>query len=109
MGSINGGYYFNVMYLTFSGKKKLRSEIGLQSTRKIEDIKIEGPIPVCEKIFKNLNRCNYVPPEDLPKAGPLVNWAFHKKEVYADPTVNTIYQQEWVPKMQPYLVQLVES
>lgn len=35
MGSINGGYYFNVMYMTFDHDKKLKN------------IKIEGPIPVC--------------------------------------------------------------
>lgn len=39
MGNINGGFYFNVMYLTFNRDKVLL------------DAKIEGPIPVCEKIF----------------------------------------------------------
>lgn len=38
MGNINGGFYFNVMYLTFNNKKVI-------------DSKIEGPIPVCEKVF----------------------------------------------------------
>lgn len=44
MGNINGGFYFNVMYLTFHNKK-------------VVDSKIEGPIPVCEKIFENTGRC----------------------------------------------------
>ena len=48
MGNINGGYYFNVMYLTFDERKKLKES------------KIEGPIPVCEKIFSNIGRCNYL-------------------------------------------------
>ena len=44
MGNINGGFYFNVMYLTFNNKKLI-------------DTKIEGPIPVCEKIFENTGKC----------------------------------------------------
>lgn len=39
MGNINGGFYFNAMYLTFDENKQ------------VVDAKIEGPIPVCEKIF----------------------------------------------------------
>ena len=35
MGTTNGGYYFNVLYLTFDDEKR------------IVDSKIEGPIPVC--------------------------------------------------------------
>ena len=35
MGSIDGGYYLNVLYLTFNQKKQLI------------DTFIEGPIPVC--------------------------------------------------------------
>jgi hypothetical protein len=38
IGTINGGFYFNVMYLKFYNKQ-------------IYDRIIEGPIPVCEKIF----------------------------------------------------------
>jgi hypothetical protein len=35
MGSINGGYYFNIMYLTFDSNKQILNKT------------IEGPIPVC--------------------------------------------------------------
>ena len=35
MGSIDGGYYLNVLYLTFNQKKQLTNTF------------IEGPIPVC--------------------------------------------------------------
>lgn len=48
LGSINGGYYFNVLYLKF------------HRTTLIEKV-IEGPIPVCEKVFANLGTCEYVP------------------------------------------------
>ena len=35
MGVINGGYYLNVLYLTFNEDKKIINKT------------IEGPIPVC--------------------------------------------------------------
>ena len=40
MGNINGGYYFNAMYLNFDAK-----------TKKVVSSAIEGPIPVCERLF----------------------------------------------------------
>ena len=48
MGSINGGYYFNVLYLNFNSE-----------TKEIVDSAIEGPIPVCEKLFANTLTCEY--------------------------------------------------
>ncbi len=63
MGTINGGYYFNVLYLTFD-----------YETKKIVEREIEGPIPVCEKIFKNQKNCNYTSGDDLQAAGELVSW-----------------------------------
>ena len=96
IGNINGGFYFNVMYLNFVDNKVVNASI-------------EGPIPVCEKVFMNTQKCNYMDPEDLSQAGPLVNWRFHNKEVYPDPRVNTIYQEEWLPLMEPYLVDLVNN
>jgi 5'-nucleotidase len=43
------GRYLNVIYLTYDWEKK-----SLVS----DEAKIEGPIPVCEKVFKNQNDCN---------------------------------------------------
>jgi hypothetical protein len=48
IGNINGGYYFNVIYLTFN------------ANRQIVDSSIEGPIPVCERVFQNTGKCNYI-------------------------------------------------
>ena len=70
MGNVNGGYYFNVMYLTFRD-------------RQLVEAKIEGPIPVCERVFQNTGRCNYI--SDADDVGPLINWKFHNQDVYADP------------------------
>lgn len=80
MGTINGGYYFNVLYLTFNDEKK------------IINTKIEGPIPVCEKVFENTRRCNYLSGEELAQAGDLVNWAFHNQEVKAYEPLDTVFK-----------------
>lgn len=47
IGNINGGYYFNVMYLNFTNKQVVYSEI-------------EGPIAVCEKVFNNTKTCGFM-------------------------------------------------
>lgn len=73
MGTINGGYYFNALYLKFNDDGK------------VIDSSIEGPIPVCEKVFENTGRCNYIKGEELKSAGNLVNWKFHGQPVYAHP------------------------
>lgn len=39
----------------------------------------------------------------------MTSWRFHNQEVYAHPKVKAIYEQEWVPKMSPYLEDLVIS
>lgn len=51
MGVINGGYYLHVMYLTFNDDFQIVNKT------------IEGPIPVCERIFQNTGRCNYLTEE----------------------------------------------
>lgn len=58
VGNINGGFYFNIIYLTFN-----------KLSRKVVDSLIEGPIPVCERVFSKIKRCHYVAPKDLPEAG----------------------------------------
>lgn len=47
MGTINGGYYFNILHLDFYNGQIYNKEI-------------EGPVPVCEKVFKNTGRCSYM-------------------------------------------------
>jgi len=59
VGTINGGFYFNVLYLKFLKNK-------------IVEKTIEGPIAVCPKIFASLGTCEYIPKEKLPDAGELI-------------------------------------
>lgn len=72
MGVINGGTYFNVLYLNFDKK-----------TKKVVRSFIEGPVPACEKVFSKTLDCSFKNEEALPKAGELTEWKFHNKKVYA--------------------------
>ena len=49
----------NIMYLPFQKIKK--NEYVLVK----EKIKIEGPLPLCEKVFKNLKNCEKISKEDF--------------------------------------------
>lgn len=80
MGSINGGYYFNVLYLRFS-------------KRQVISATIEGPIPVCERIFANTGTCGYMSKDRIATAGPLMEWKFHNKVVRPNAKVQAIYTQ----------------
>ena len=91
MGVINGGTYFNVMYLTFDGK-----------TKKIIKTVIEGPVPVCEKVFSKSLDCSYKNDSALETAGKLQKWRFHKKPVYAQGKLSEIFKRKWEPLMQTY-------
>lgn len=97
VGSINGGYYFNVIYITYNKK-----------TKKVIDTSIEGPIPVCERVFANTNKCGYVPANEIDKAGNLTTWKFHNTQVVADGKTKIIFD-EWAKKMAPYLENIVEN
>lgn len=78
MGTINGGHYFNVLYLKFYNNQ-------------LYDTHIEGPVPVCEKVFMNYRTCEYLTKNQISLAGPLVSWDFHDKTVEADPKVQRLF------------------
>ena len=94
MGTINLGNYFNVLYLKFYNKQLYESHI-------------EGPVPVCEKVFMSLRTCEYLSKDEAAKAGPLVEWEFHGQKVEADPEVQELFETKWLPKMKEYLRPLV--
>ena len=60
--------------------------------KRVVDTKIEGPIPVCEKVFENNGRCNYLTGQELAQAGELVNWTFHNQEVYAYEPLDALFK-----------------
>jgi len=79
--------YLNIMYLPFEkgndGKYKLVSD----------EIKIEGPLPACEKIFKNYQNCELISSKEYDQAGELINYSWHGKKIERDPMVQPIYDK----------------
>lgn len=76
----NGAFYSHVIYLPFT-----KNEQGIYTVAK-DKIKIEGPLPSCEKVFTNSKRCDYVPIGDLSK-GDLTNYKFHGTLIELDPVM----------------------
>ena len=76
----NGAFNSHVIYLLFkeeSGKYTLVND----------QIKIEGPLPACEKIFTNTKRCDYVPQGEQ---GELMNYKYHEVEIKLDSTMKSL-------------------
>lgn len=95
--NINGGYYTNVLYLTFSLPDK-----------KVITSQIEGPIPVCSKIFSNTSRCDYLNDTQAPFSGNLVNYTFHNKLIVADLQVEELLNKT-LPLVAQYKVDLTAT
>ncbi|MCM2277466.1 MAG: 5'-nucleotidase C-terminal domain-containing protein [Oligoflexia bacterium] len=75
------GRFFNLIYLTYDvNQKKLLHD----RTR------IEGPVPVCAKVFQNQNDCNGDRPAPKAGRGPLVQARFHGKAIEPDEAVNEL-------------------
>ncbi len=72
----NGPFFSHVLYLPF---KEVEGKYVLQRDK----IKIEGPLPACEKIFSNTKRCDYVPLGETSQ-GELTNYKFHGQEILID-------------------------
>ena len=83
MSNDRNGKYAQIIYLPFDKKtKKLVSN----------KIVIEGPLPICEKIFKNKKLCDIaVLTEKEEKAlGELVPYTFHGKKIEKDLSISEI-------------------
>ena len=74
MSSPSKGKYFNIMYLPF--KKESGTYILNNS-----EIKIEGPIPICEKIFKDTKKCDS---EILSDTGEYIDFFWHGRKIFKD-------------------------
>jgi 5'-nucleotidase len=73
--------YFNLAYLTYDWDQgRVRSE----KTR------IEGPIPICPKVFKNQKNCNGDAPAPSNGRGDLVDMKFRKTEITPDPAMEAL-------------------
>jgi hypothetical protein len=96
MGTTNGGFYFNILYLRFYNNQ-------------IFEKLIEGPIPVCERVFQKRGTCQYLDSNSLATAGNLVSWKFHGRTVAKHIALEDLYTTKWLPLMTPFLEPLVKS
>ena len=74
MSSPSKGKYFNIMYLPF--KKQSNKYILFKN-----EIKIEGPIPICQKIFNDTKICS---DDFLTRTGELIDFFWHDRKIFID-------------------------
>ena len=79
--------YLNIMYLPFQ-----KGEDGNYYLVPSE-VKIEGPLPACEKIFKNYQNCELISSKQYEEAGELINYYWHGKKIERDPIIQPIYDK----------------
>ena len=79
--------YLNIMYLPF--QKGLDGKYTLVN----DEIKIEGPLPACEKIFKNYQNCELISSSEIEQAGELIYYSWHGKKIEKDEIVEPIYEK----------------
>ena len=79
--------YLNIMYLPF--QKRNDGKYSLVP----KEIKIEGPLPACEKIFKNYQNCDLISSKQYEEAGELINYAWHDQRIERDPMMQPIYDK----------------
>ena len=79
--------YLNIMYLPFQ-----KGEDGIYYLVPNE-VKIEGPLPACEKIFKNYQNCELISSKQYEEAGELINYYWHGKKIERDPIIQPIYDK----------------
>ena len=87
MSTLTHGRYINILYLPF--KKNNDNKYTLVN----DEIKIEGPVPACEKIFENYQNCELISSHEIFEAGNLIDYYWHGKKVYKDPIVQPIYDK----------------
>ena len=86
VAGIDSSYSANIIYLPF--KKNENSKYILYK----DGIKIEGPLPSCEKIFPSLRACPHLTQNEIENFLPLVNYKFHGILIEKDPILNEIHK-----------------
>ena len=95
VSSIDSGLYTNILYLPF---KKINGKY--QVIR--EEVKIEGPLPNCEKIFINTKICDEVSnEEEYLKSGSLVSYKYHGTQIKLPKKLDSIINKHY-PKYKEY-------
>jgi 2',3'-cyclic-nucleotide 2'-phosphodiesterase (5'-nucleotidase family) len=82
---INNGLYANIIYLAFNRKENYKINR--------DQIRIEGPLPICEKIFNKTHRCDYVKESSINEYLPLMQYKFHDVKIEKDPILQPIHDK----------------
>ena len=90
--------YINIMYLPFK-----KNEDG-NYTLVNDEIKIEGPLPACEKIFKNYQNCELISSDEYKESGKLIKYYWREKKIKKDKSVKPIYDK-YYEKYEKYACQ----
>ncbi len=95
--SLNNAVYSQIMYLPFDKKsgKLIRDEI-----------KMESPLPVCEKVFEKTRRCTPMNPKDVKKLGKLSKFSFHGTVIEKEPLLKNISETYW-PKYNNFVSSII--
>ena len=86
---IDSSFYANINIYLLNG---LNGVVNTQKYYLINTIiQIEGPLPICEKIFKKTKSFPFVKQSQLDKYLPLVNYKFHGVRIEKDPVLEPIH------------------
>jgi 2',3'-cyclic-nucleotide 2'-phosphodiesterase (5'-nucleotidase family) len=100
ISSVNNGKYSNLIYLSFTKNQEGKYIYNPEKTL------IEGPLPICEKIFEKKLHCKTISEEEIEEVGELKNFQFHnitiEKEELLDNLTNT-----WEEKVEKYRKEIV--
>ena len=86
MSNDRNGKYAQIVYLPFDRKtKKLMND----------KILMEGPLPICEKLFKNRKLCDLsvITEADYDKYGELLHYTFHGQQIEKDSNMSSIAEK----------------
>ena len=95
ISSVDKGLYVNILYLRFKWDKS-------KSTYKVDSKQsaIEGPIPICEKIFNKTHKCELIKPSMAEEYFPTLEYQFHgikMEKTDALSPIHTKYDEQWNP------------
>jgi len=88
IASVAQGFYANILYIPF--KWSAAKQIYEIYKSKIQ---IEGPIPICEKVFEKTGKCDFVKPSQIENYLPLVEYKFHGVKIEKDNNLTSIHQK----------------
>ena len=95
ISSVDKGLYVNILYLQFRwDKKKSTYNVNPKSSA------IEGPIPICEKIFNKTHKCELIKPSMAEEYFPTLEYKFHGVKIEKNNTLDPIhakYDSKWEP------------